>query len=263
MLSTTCVRSYAYQKLCEVGFSEQSASRFAPKVQISSYEEGDVVWRRGAPVLGWSGIINGVVVASMPDTDKATVSIGLYGNDAWFGEYAILNNRPSYANYTCMVSTDIVSVPSATVHEVVNSDAKFAGAISRLVAWRAQRSSEMLVLMRICNPVIRSVMGLYLFSEALAYCDDRPPTLSAFESMTVPFKQAMIASFCGVSRTVMSDCLQKLAAQDWVKISYGQVELLYYATWQRFANKQRNQLTLSTNPDMDEILADLRSCDIF
>jgi CRP-like cAMP-binding protein len=162
-----------------------------------------------------------------------------------------------------MVSTDILSAPSAKVHEVVNSDPKFAREISRLVAWQAQRSSEMLVLTRICNPVIRSVMGLCLFSEVLVYCDNRPPTLGAFESMAIPFKQAMIVSFWGVSRTLMPDCLQKLDDQDWVKISYGQVELLYCATWQRFANKQRTQLTLNADPGMAEILAGHRSCDIF
>ena len=263
MISTKCVSSYAYQKLCGVGFSDHYATKFAPKVQISSFDTGDVVWRRGSPVLGWSGIINGVVAASINDTVKSSVSLGLYGNDAWFGEYSILNNKPSYADYVCLCPTDIVSVPCETVHEAVTSDPKFAGTLAKLVAWRAQKSSEMLVLMRIGNPSLRSVMGLYLFSEALAYGDDRPPTVGFYEGMSIPFKQAVVASLCGVSRTVMSDCLQKLASKGWVKINYGQIELMYYGTWQRFANRQRGKITFNTNPTMDDLMDDLSAADTF
>jgi CRP-like cAMP-binding protein len=262
MPTAKCISSYAYQKLCEIGFSEHYASKFAPRLQILSYKAGDVVWRRGSSISGWSCIINGVVAATINDSETTSVSLGLYGNSAWFGEYSILNNQPSYADYVCLGPTDILSVPCDTVHEVAARDSKFACKLAKLVAWRALKSAETLVLMRVGNPVVRSVMGLYLFSEALAYAGDCPPKVG-FEGLNFPFKQAVIASLCGVSRTVVSNCLQKLASQGWVKISYGNIELLNYGAWQRFANRQREKIMFDANPTMDDLLDDLNAVDTF
>ncbi len=262
MLNSSCISTYAHQRLKDAGFSDLYASKFSNRLTVSSYEPGQIIWRRGSPVLSWSGIINGVVASSTSDGKRSSVSYGLYGTDSWFGEYSILNKKPSYADFICLCPTDIVSVPQEAVHEAMASDPSFAASMAKLVAWRAQKSSEILGLMRMGNPVLRSVMGLYLFAEAIAFEDDRPPTVSFFESVVLPFKQGDIASLCGVSRTIMSDCLQKLAAAGWVKLHYGQVELKYFETWTRFASRRREQLIFSTNPGMDELLADLKSSDL-
>jgi hypothetical protein len=91
------------------------------------------------------------------------------------------------------------------------SDSSFAACAAKQLSRCAWQSSEILGLMGIENPVLRSVMGLHLFAEAIAFQDGRAPTASFFEAVILPFKQGDIASLCDVSRTITPGCLQKLA----------------------------------------------------
>lgn len=111
--------------------------------------------------------------------------------------------------------------------------------------------------MKLGNPVLRVVTGLAQIAEALAYRSERPPTIGFGEGVNIPVKQHVLAGLCGVSRTIVSEVLQKLAANGWVRISYGKLELVSIVAWHAYSRRQRARNLNCLNPSIEEILSDL------
>jgi hypothetical protein len=80
--------------------------------------------------------------------------------------------------------------------------------------------------MKFGNPCLRVLMGLSQFAEALFYHSDRPPTIGFGLGLEIPVNQKLLADLCGVTRTIFSEYGQKLAAEGWLTISYGKLEIL-------------------------------------
>ena len=74
--------------------------------------------------------------------------------------------------------------------------------------------------------------------------------------------QVVIAAMCGVSRAVFSENVRPLAAEGWLTLSYGQIELLSVATWHRFSKIRRMQPLTHTNPTIEELLVELHRASI-
>ena len=251
--------SYAYCQLVRIGLSDARARVVANKLKIHSYDANEQICAKGDYLEYWHLIITGLVSASTPVSETESVPISLYGESSWFGEQSIINKKPNYANYICLTQTDVLSLPATLLHQLLEEDQPFATYVARLVAWRAQRASEMLMLMKLGNPVLRVVMGLSQFIEALAYNSERPPTIGFGEGVELPLKQAAVASLCGVSRSIFSEVAQKLAANGWLRLAYGKVEILEHHTWNKFAQKQRARSFNNLNPHVDELLRELQA----
>jgi len=261
--SSLYVGGYAYQKMRKLGLSDNSARTYSKLAKISSFNSNEVIWDKGSDVNAWHCIITGLVVASVHTDNSPCTPIALYGESSWFGEYSILNHKPSYANFVSLVSTDVLSLSNDVVLELLEKEPGFAICMAKMMSWRAQKTSEMLMMMKLGNPCLRVVMGICQFAETLAYNADRPPTIGYGEGVTIPLIQSVLASLCGVSRTRLSEFAHHLAMNGWLRISYGKVEILSLNTWHKFATLQRERKFNNLNPTIEELLADLLSCDSF
>lgn len=248
---------YAAQILRKAGVSEPVALSFAPQLTLASYEAQDVIWAKGGKVRSWQFIISGLVAAAVPTQDARSVPITVYGPDSWFGEQPILNRMPPHLEYVCLSPTQAIAMPTAVLRYLFDTEPGFARYIATVAAWRAQRKAEMLVLMKLGNPCLRVVMGIAQFAEALVSRSERPVTEGLDGGVAIPVTQAVMAGMCGVSRAVFSEYVQPLAADGWLAISYGRIELLSIATWRRFCKSRRAELTAHTSPTMEELLTEL------
>lgn len=254
---------YAYQKLRKLGISEQGARFQVQNTKIYSFQANQLIWKKGEIVTGWSCVITGLVAASISTNSSSTAPISIYGDGAWFGEFSILNNKPAYADHICLNPTDVLTIPSACVIQLIESEARFAANVARMISWRAQKTSEMLMLMKHGNPCLRVVMGIAQFAESLAYSADRPPTIGFGEGLSIPVRQGTLAAMCGVCRTKVSEYLHHLALNGWIRIHYGEIEILSLQTWHRFSALQRGRRLNQLEPEITELLEDLKSCDAF
>lgn len=254
---------YAYQKLRKLGLSDKAAFNNARHTTIQSFRQNQHIWKKGSVIESWICVINGLVCASVATETSESTPISLYGEDTWFGEFSILSRKPAYANFTCMVPTDVLSMPAELVIELLNIEQGFAAKVAKMVAWRAQKTSEMLLIMKHGSPCLRVVMGLCQFGESLAYRADRPPTIGFGEGVIIPLTQDLLASLCGVSRTRFSEFVHQLRIDGWVRISYGKVELLRPLAWHKFAELQRDKSFSKINPPMEVLLKELSQCDVF
>ncbi len=252
---------YVYHRLRRLGLAEDLARRTAPVVKAQSFAVGAKLWVKGGEVDHWQYIMDGLVSASFPTTNSDSTPISIYGKGAWFGEQSIINRKPSFADYICLTPTEVLRMPSAVFDDLFVQESGFARYVAKLVAWRVQKTSETLTLMKLGNPCLRVVMGLAQFAEALAYRSERPPTIGYGQGVELPIGQNMLASLCGVSRTLFSEFVQQLAHERWLQISYGKLEILHVTTWHRFARLQRENSFNQLNPSIEDLLEVFNSLD--
>jgi CRP/FNR family cyclic AMP-dependent transcriptional regulator len=252
------VNAYVYNRLRRLGLSEALATKTAPNVKVQAFDAGKKIWTKGGEVQHWLYIMNGLVSVSIPTTNSESTPISIFGKGSWFGEQSIINRKPSFADYVCLTATEVLRVPATTFDTLFAEEPEFARYIAKLMAWRVQKTSETLTLMKLGNPCLRVVMGLAQFAEALAYRSERPPTVAMGEGVEIPISQNTLASLCGVSRTLFSEYVQQLAQHEWLKLHYGKLEILHIATWHRFARRQREDSVSNLNPAIAELLDILR-----
>ncbi|ABE47239.1 Crp/Fnr family transcriptional regulator [Polaromonas sp. JS666] len=249
--------NYAVQTLRRAGIPEPVARSVASKLKIKSYDAQHIIWTKGGQIDSWQFIMSGLVAAAAPTQGAQSIPIKIYGPGSWFGEQPILNRMPSYLEFSCLTPTQVITMPTALLWEIFDTEPGFSRYIAKLTAWRVQKATEMLMLMKLGNPCLRVVMGIAQFAEALASRSERPPTDGLDGGIEIPVKQNVIASLCGVSRTLVSEYLQRLAADCWLSVSYGRIELLSIGVWQRFTRSRRVHPMHHTNPTMDELLIEL------
>lgn len=262
----SCVQlggGFAYQKLRKVGLSDESARNYSKYTKVESFDQGNIIWPKGKPVESWSCVINGLVGASVGSETSENVPMSLYGEGAWFGEFCIINCKPSYANFVSMLATDVLTLPADLVLELLNKEPGFASKIAKIMSWRIQKTSEILMVMKLGSPCFRVVMGLCQFGESLAYRADRPPTIGYGEGIVIPLTQDLLALLCGVSRTRFSEFVHQLRVNGWVGVSYGKIELLRPLAWHKFAELQRYKSCNQIDLAMDVLLKELAECDVF
>ena len=256
---SSAANGYVYKQLRRLGLSDALTLETAPWVKVHAFDAGKRLWTKGAEVGHWMFIIHGLVSASVPTTNSESTPISIYGRGAWFGEQSIINRKPSFADYVCLTGTEVLTLPAARFDHLFVSEPNFARFVAKLMAWRVQKTSETLTLMKMGNPCMRVVMGLAQFAEALAYHSDRPPTVGFGEGVEIPISQNTLASLCGVSRTLFSEYVQQLAQHGWLKLSYGKLEILSITAWHAFARRQRDDNLNTLNASIQELLALLQA----
>ena len=252
---------YIIKRLRHLGLDEAVAAQVARDIRVQSFDAGQTIWTKGSMVQSWHFIIHGLVSAAIPTANSDATPISIYGDGAWFGEQTIINRKPSYAAYMCLVPTEVMGMPAERFDQLFLEDAEFARFVAKLVAWRVQKTSETLMLMKLGNPCLRVVMGLAQFAEALSYRSERPPTIGVADALEIPIPQGTLASLCGVSRTLFSEYAQALATDKWLKLSYGKLEVLSAHAWHSFAQRQRARDTGNMDPALSELLQELKDCD--
>jgi CRP/FNR family transcriptional regulator, cyclic AMP receptor protein len=253
--------SYILKRLRHLGLNDPVAHLVARDIRVQSFEAGHTIWAKGGMVQSWQLILHGLVSASIPTVNSDATPISVYGDGSWFGEQSIINRKPSYAAYVCLIPTEVLSMPAERFDQLFLEDAEFARFVAKLVAWRVQKTSETLMLMKLGNPCLRVVMGLAQFAEALSYRSERPPTIGFGDGLEIPIPQSTLASLCGVSRTLFSEYVQELANDEWLKLSYGKMEVLSPLAWHSFAQRQRTLDIGNLAPSMAQLLQELKACD--
>lgn len=246
---------YAYQLLKGIGLSEQRVLRVLPNIKVQSLDPDHVICRKGFRPEAFSHVLSGLVCAGAPDRDGSITPIHILGPGTWFGVDAVLNLQAVALETICLTPVRILDMPLADATEAFECEPKFSQYLAQLMSWRNQQHTERLTLMRLGSPQLRVVMGLALFAEALHNSNSHLPTSDLDDFQEIPLKQSLLASMCGVSRGIFSECVQQLAAADWIRLNYATLALSRVRVWHKFSNKHRNNRHNNNKPSMQEILS--------
>lgn len=247
--------SYAYSLLKKINFSERRILNVLPRLSIRSFDAGQVIWGKGRPVQSWYCVMSGYVAASVPLEAGGQLPVHVLGQQAWFGEQSLLSQQPSAMDYRCLTPVEVIGMDKSLLDEAFSQEPDFVRFLVGLATWRVQQQSEMLMLMRLGSSSLRVVMGLAQLAEAIFYDLDLPAT--AWDKVEIPISQELIASLCGVSRTLFSEYLQHLVRAGWVKVRYGAIEMNQPEVWATFAQTQRVRPRVASRPSIEDLMAEM------
>jgi len=246
--------NYVYQQLNALGLSNRLAMEVSQNVKIASYDAHQVVWSKGADVDSLQLIISGLVTEFIPAQKIKSTFVDLFWEGRWFGEQHVINGSQSVSDYVCLVPTDVLKIPVATVRQILDVDIGFTRRLLELAAWRNQNTLERLVLIRHGNPSLRIVVGLSLFAEAQMHYASKSTVSKAPSNLEVFVSQSLLASLFGVSRTLFSNVLHTLCKHDLLHTSYKKIAFVNLDAWRAFARRQRGVRLTNFDPSIEEIL---------
>ena len=223
--------NYITKQLCKAGLSEDKAYRISGQVLIRSFEEQQSIYSRGQEVTHWCYVINGTVGASVV-AGKGDISLTqIYPSGSWFGEQCILNNKPSFSDFICLSDVDLLVIPTPLFSETFENVPEFMKNICYLLAWREQLKEEMLTILKTGTAEHKTIVSLAYLVESLSFQLSRPTKIPTPSTLFVHGKQHMLASLCGVSRSVFSALVQRLIESNFLSSQYGRLEFHKIAAW--------------------------------
>jgi len=110
--------------------------------------------------------------------------------------------------------------------------------------------------MRLGSPQLRVVMGLAMFAQTLHNSPSQLAATGLDASLEIPLKQSLLASMCGVSRGIFSECVQQLAVADFIRLNYATLTLFNLRVWHRFANNTRHHISKLSMPDILRLMSE-------
>lgn len=226
---------HTYQQLRGLGISDRRVVEVLPTIVGGSYHGDEVIWPKGDVGQPWSYIFSGIVCGCLLDQDGAYQVICLYGPGAWIGENSVINNEAAALEYVCMSDVRLMHVPIAVAQDAYMHEGDFSRFVGRLAATRSQLKSELLQLMRTGSTAQRVVCSLALHAETFIEAAPQSTRYMNESQLTLPLKQAMLASLCGVSRSAFSTCIKQLADAGWCTVQYSALSLHKTKTWSHFA----------------------------
>lgn len=250
---------YTYHLLKGLGLSEQRVIRLLPTLSTRNLEPEDVIWPKSAVPSAWAYIETGFVSACIPAAGNGLATpVNIYGQGTWFGEAAVLNHQAANLEYVCLTPARVIFMPLSETKDAFEQEPDFARYIARMVTWRNQQHADMLGLMHVGSPSQRVVLGLALFAEALISSASHLPTAGDNHNIELPLNQSLLASLCGGSRGIFSECVQQLTQADLMTPKYATLTLRNIDIWKSFSHRYRSLRYQDNKPSMPEILAQIR-----
>lgn len=248
---------FAKQLLRDVHLSEQRILKMLPLLSIRSYEAGAIIWGKGRPVLAWNCVMTGFVAAAEPMARGGMIPLQVHGPHAWFGEQALLGGQVSQVDYVCLTPVELIGMRQSCLEDALREEPEFMRFMVRLLAKRVEQHTELQLLLRLGGMSQRVVMGLAQFAlnQPHSVAGQRKPHPE--DTVDISLSQDQIAAVCGVSRTLFSEYLQKLARGGWVKLRYGGMSLQSAAAWRLFARQWQQRQSSVRRTYMNELLNEL------
>ena len=253
---------FAKQLLRDVHLSEQRILKMLPLLSIRSYEAGEIIWGKGRPVLAWNCVMTGFVAAAEPVARGGMVPLHVHGPHAWFGEQALLGGQASQVDYVCMTQVELIGMRQSCLEDALREEPEFMRFMLQLLARRVELQTEFKLLLRLGGMPLRVVMGLAQFAVNQSHSFAMDWKQQPEDAVDICLSQDQIAAVCCVSRTLFSECLQKLARDRWVKLRYGGMSLQSAAAWRLFARQWQQRQSSVRRQSMNELLGELRQVSV-
>lgn len=246
---------FSYHLLKGIGFSDQRVLQVLPRLRSQDFEESDIILRKGAEVPSLLYLCRGMIGAGLPTPGQSCQPLKIFGQGTWFAETALLTGDRASWEYTALTSCRVLAIPMEDAANAFAQDLEFSRFMARLTAWRNQQNQELSALQQHGNPQLRVVLGLALLTEALHNSASHLPTSGLGVDLDIPLNQSLLASLCGVSRGIFSDCVQQLAEAGWLTPKYATLTLRQVATWTSISSRFRTIRYLDSKPSMQDLLA--------
>lgn len=152
----------------------------------------------------------------------------ILGKGEFFGEMAILNNRPRSATATVIEDCKILIIDRETFETMIRNNAEVAIRIIKKLAARLQEADNQIENLLLKDNVSRTVNLLKRKAQ-----ENGAPASGEF---TMPFSKEELAANTGVSEFQLNEVLKKLKVANMVRISHDQITISKMEVLDRFSN---------------------------
>ena len=152
----------------------------------------------------------------------------ILGKGEFFGEMAILNNRPRSATATVIEDCKILIIDRETFETMIRNNAEVAIRIIKKLAARLQEADNQIENLLLKDNVSRTVNLLKRKAQ-----ENGAPASGEF---TMPFSKEELAANTGVSEFQLNEVLKKLTVANMVRISHDQITISKMEVLDRFSN---------------------------
>jgi len=201
------------------GFSRNNLDALAAFVRSLRYPRGSIIFHRGDPGTSLYLIETGEVKLSITEDGGKSVTLGLLGPGAFFGEISLLDGGPRSADATARVCCRLGILGRDQLLSFLAAHPPATTSLLAILSRRLRRTTDQVHDAFFLNIPARLAKVLLQFSEAQSQGPDgvlRVPKLT----------QEELAEMVGGTRESVNKCLKEYARQGIVCCHRGMVAVL-------------------------------------
>jgi CRP/FNR family transcriptional regulator, cyclic AMP receptor protein len=217
----TSLDSSTHLLLSATGFHDaltaEEQQRLHADICAKPFKAGVSVARSGMPADAWLGVAQGVVKIENTAADGRQTTLTHFSKGCWFGEGTLLKREPWPYDAVAVTDSVVAFLPISTFDWLLESSFKFNRFLLDQLNARLAQFVERCAHLRLHDAEHHVV-------HCLAEMVD--PRLYPQIGDSVAVSQEGLAHLAGVSRSLVSQVLQKLQRQGLVRVDYRSITLL-------------------------------------
>ncbi|WP_353134427.1 Crp/Fnr family transcriptional regulator [Limnohabitans sp.] len=191
--------------------------RVEAQVVVSDPLTGDYVCRMGRQATYWFGVIEGLLKMSADSASGRSITFTGVPPGGWFGEGTVIKRESYRYNIMALRHSVVAGLPIETFHWLLDNSIGFNRFVMNQLNERLAQFIEAREIDRSTDPDVRVARNLAaLFNPALF------PGVGEVLRIT----QQELAYLVGLSRQRVNVALNRLEAQDAIRIEYGGMRVL-------------------------------------
>lgn len=178
---------------------------------------GTHVFSKGGQPSGWYGIVEGEVRIVTSAASGTEIVLTVLEAGDWFGEVAILAERPNSHDAVARVDCDLAFIPTTSFRQLLAREPDFHGRFVALLGQRVQ------LLIDVVEDFTMLPMAARLAKRVLAMTSPQPVGSVVRRGR---ISQEEYALLVGAQRQSVNRQLREWERAGWIRIGYGGIEVL-------------------------------------
>lgn len=233
--------------LRQLDLSEKTISELFPLCEVQGFKEGDSI-EFGSSIFHRAPFFvqSGLVSSRFKNGNAVTNILDIYGPKTLLGE-AIFFGDSLALEFKCETAVRVLALPTKEILMALSKERMFSNHLTKLNYWRYRHGE--------CNRNVNKTKDAFLrvtfllshfvcaLSQSHSYAVGETGGAVA-KTLAIPIKQSVLANHFDVSRTIFSQCLQKLEAKGWLHLGYGHIDFLKLPLWKQiYQTHRKNEFT--------------------
>lgn len=233
--------------LRNIGLNEKTVLDVFRLSEVRGFQEGEAIYFGNstfncAPFF----VLSGLVSARFKDGDQKKNTLNFYGPKTLLGE-AVFFEDPIETEFRCETVVRVFALPVKEMVAALAKERMFANHLTKLSYWRYKHGECNRSVNKTKDAHMRVTFLLSHFVGALiiGHCYEDAQTNNAdHKELEIPIKQSALANHFDVSRTVLSQSLQKLESKGWLQLGYGWIRFKRLPVWtSMYSTLNKNELS--------------------
>lgn len=227
--------------------SEKTVSEIFPLCEVRAFQAGDAI-DFGSSIFDRAPFFvgSGLVSARYKNGNPMMNILDIYGTKTLLGE-AVFFEDSMRPEFRCETEVRVLALPTKEILMALSKERMFANHLTKLSYWRFKHGECIRNVNKTKDVFLRVTFLLshFIFALSQSHSYGEVNKRSANDDvLSVPIKQSVLANHFDVSRTVLSQCLQKLEEKGWLNLGYGCIDFLEIPHWKQiYQTHRKNEFT--------------------